>query len=120
MAQEKNNRQESSLTVRKEKTNGTFEDQVNQLCNNLKKIGIPKDVYIDTGAPYESWKKEDIEKHFSKMTQGTSQAFDEQITSQTLCKYIKVAEAYRELERRAIRHRLETCNALHQEKDNSV
>lgn len=42
----KNNRQDSILTVRKEKQ---------------------KDICIDDAVPYEPWKKEDIEKTFSRM-----------------------------------------------------
>ena len=69
--------------------------------------------------------KEDIEKFFSKMIQatkktdrqGTSQAVSEKIAGQVLSEHIRVADTYRKLERKAIHHHMNVCNAPHQEKD---
>ena len=52
--------------------------------------------------------------------QGTSQAVSKKITGQVLSEHTKAADAYRKLERRAIHHHMNVCNALHQEKDNGL
>ena len=91
----------------------------------FEKTGVPQNIYVDTGVSYEPWKKEDIEKFFSKMIQatkktdrqGTSQAVSEKIAGQVLSEHIRVADTYRKLERKAIHHHMNVCNAPHQEKD---
>ena len=123
MAQKKNNHQ-GSLAIEKEKSNGT-EGLANQMCAIFEKTGVPQNIYVDTGVSYEPWKKEDIEKFFPKMIQatkktdrqGTSQAVSEKIAGQVLSEHIRVADTYRKLERKAIHHHMNVCNALHQEKD---
>lgn len=68
MMKAEKNRQGTSLTV--EKSNGT-KSLANAMCAIFEKIGVPPNIYVDTGVSYEPWKKEDIEKTFSRMVEKT-------------------------------------------------